>query len=104
MRVAVEQIINGLTIGSFYALIALGYSMVYGILKLINFAHGDFFTFGSYLGYTVLIFAAAFITAHFGLWGGIVCAMLVAALCLAFTGLVVERIAYRPIYPAGRLP
>lgn len=104
MRVAVEQIINGLTIGSFYALIALGYSMVYGILKLINFVHGDFFTLGSYLGYTILIFAAAFITAHFGLWGGIVCAMLVAALCLALTGLVVERIAYRPIYPAGRLP
>jgi len=104
MRVAVEQIINGLTIGSFYALIALGYSMVYGILKLINFVHGDFFTLGSYLGYTILIFAAAFITAHFGLWGGIVYAMLVAALCLALTGLVVERIAYRPIYPAGRLP
>ena len=104
MRVAVEQIINGLTIGSFYALIALGYSMVYGILKLINFVHGDFFTLGSYLGYTILIFAAAFITAHFGLWGGIVCAMLVAAICLALTGLVVERIAYRPIYPAGRLP
>ena len=104
MRVAFEQIINGLTIGSFYALIALGYSMVYGILKLINFVHGDFFTLGSYLGYTILIFAAAFITAHFGLWGGIVCAMLVAAICLALTGLVVERIAYRPIYPAGRLP
>jgi branched-chain amino acid transport system permease protein len=104
MRVAFEQIINGLTIGSFYALIALGYSMVYGILKLINFVHGDFFTFGSYLGYTVLIFAAAFITAHFGLWGGIVCAMMIAALCLACTGLIVERIAYRPIYPAGRLP
>lgn len=104
MRVALEQIINGLTIGSFYALIALGYSMVYGILKLINFVHGDFFTFGSYLGYTILVFAAAFITAHFGLWGGIVCAMMIAALCLACTGLVVERIAYRPIYPAGRLP
>jgi branched-chain amino acid transport system permease protein len=104
MRVALEQIINGLTIGSFYALIALGYSMVYGVLKLINFAHGDFFTLGSYIGYTLLVFGAAFITAHFGLWGGMVAAMLMAAMCLALIGVLVERAAYRPIYPAGRLP
>ena len=104
MQVFVEQIINGLTIGSFYALIALGYSMVYGILKLINFAHGDFFTLGSYLGYTVLVFASAFLTAVFGLWGGIVVVMIVSAFCVALTGIVVERLAYRPIYPAGRLP
>jgi branched-chain amino acid transport system permease protein len=104
MQVFVEQIINGLTIGSFYALIALGYSMVYGILKLINFAHGDFFTLGSYLGYTVLVFASAFLTAHFGLWGGIVVVMIISALCVALTGIIVERLAYRPIYPAGRLP
>lgn len=104
MRVVFEQIINGLTIGSFYALIALGYSMVYGVLKLINFAHGDFFTLGSYIGYTLLVFGAAFITAHFGLWGGMVAAMLMAAMCLALIGVLVERAAYRPIYPAGRLP
>jgi len=104
MQVVFEQIINGLTIGSFYALIALGYSMVYGVLKLINFAHGDFFTLGSYLGYTLLVFGSAFITTHFGLWGGMVAAMLMAALCLAFIGVLVERAAYRPIYPAGRLP
>ena len=55
MQLLLEQLINGLTIGSFYALIALGYSMVYGVLKLINFAHGDFFTLGSYLGYTLQI-------------------------------------------------
>ncbi|MBN2283726.1 MAG: branched-chain amino acid ABC transporter permease [Deltaproteobacteria bacterium] len=104
MRVVIEQIINGLTIGSFYALIALGYSMVYGVLKLINFAHGDFFTLGSYIGYTVLVFGAALITTHFGLWGGMVAAMLMAAFCLAVVGILVERAAYRPIYPAGRLP
>lgn len=104
MQVVFEQIINGLTIGSFYALIALGYSMVYGVLKLINFAHGDFFTLGSYVGYTLLVFGSAFITTHFGLWGGMVAAMLMAAMCLAFVGVLVERAAYRPIYPAGRLP
>lgn len=104
MQVILEQLINGLTIGSFYALIALGYSMVYGILKLINFAHGDFFTLGSYLGYTVLVFGSALITSHFGLWGGLIVAMMVAALSLALVGIIVERLAYRPVYPAGRLP
>lgn len=104
MGVFFEQLINGLTIGSFYALIALGYSMVYGVLKLINFAHGDFFTLGSYIGYTLLVFAVSFITAHFGLWGGLVAALLTAAASVALVGVLVERVAYRPIYPAGRLP
>ena len=104
MHVILEQIINGLTIGSFYALIALGYSMVYGVLKLINFAHGDFFTLGSYLGYTVLVFGAAFMTAHFGLWGALIAALVFAGVSLAIVGLIVERVAYRPVYPAGRLP
>ncbi|HPA15110.1 MAG TPA: branched-chain amino acid ABC transporter permease [Desulfobacterales bacterium] len=104
MHVVLEQIINGLTIGSFYALIALGYSMVYGVLKLINFAHGDFFALGSYMGYTLLVFGTAFLTSHLGLWGGMIAAMVTAAICLALIGILVERIAYRPIYPAGRLP
>jgi len=104
MEVFIEQIINGLTIGSFYALIALGYSMVYGVLKLINFAHGDFFALGSYLGYTVLVFGSALITSHFGIWSGLFAAMIVAGICLAFVGVMVERAAYRPIYPTGRLP
>jgi branched-chain amino acid transport system permease protein len=104
VRVFVEQLINGLTIGSFYGLIALGYSMVYGVLKLINFAHGDFFTLGSYLGYTLLVFGSALVTTRLGLWGGLLAAMLAAALCLAVVGVVVERVAYRPIYTAGRLP
>jgi branched-chain amino acid transport system permease protein len=104
MRVVLEQLINGLTIGSFYGLIALGYSMVYGVLKLINFAHGDFFTLGSYIGYTLLVFASGFITTRVGLWGGLMVTVAVAALCLALVGVLVERVAYRPIYPAGRLP
>jgi len=55
MKIILEQLLNGLTIGSFYALIALGYSMVYGVMKLINFAHGDLFALGSYLGYTLVL-------------------------------------------------
>lgn len=61
-----EQLINGLTVGSFYALVALGYSMVYGVMKLINFAHGDLFTLGSYLGYTFLVWGASWITQSVG--------------------------------------
>ena len=104
MQLLLEQLINGLTIGSFYALIALGYSMVYGVLKLINFAHGDFFTMGSYLGYTVLVFGATALTIQFGPWTGMMAAIGVAAISIAFVGILVERVAYRPVYPAGRLP
>jgi branched-chain amino acid transport system permease protein len=104
MQLLLEQLINGLTIGSFYALIALGYSMVYGVLKLINFAHGDFFTMGSYLGYTVLVFGAAALTVQFGPWTGMMAAIGVAAISIALVGILVERVAYRPVYPAGRLP
>ena len=104
MQLLLEQLINGLTIGSFYALIALGYSMVYGVLKLINFAHGDFFTMGSYIGYTVLVLGAAALTVQFGPWIGMLSAICVAAGSLTIVGLLVERVAYRPVYPVGRLP
>jgi len=104
MQLLLEQFINGLTIGSFYALIALGYSMVYGVLKLINFAHGDFFTMGSYLGYTVLVFGASALTVQFGPWTGMMAAIGVAAISIALVGILVERVAYRPVYPVGRLP
>jgi len=104
MKVFLEQLLNGLTTGSFYALIALGYSMVYGVMKLINFAHGDLFTLGSYLGYTILVLGTAYTTSYLGLWGGMVVTMLIVATCLALVGTLLERIAYRPIYSSGRLP
>jgi len=104
MKLIIEQLLNGLTIGSFYALIALGYSMVYGVMKLINFAHGDLFTLGSFFGYTLLVMGTAYVTSTFGIWGGMIAAMLVAAIGIGVMGLIVERLAYRPIYPAGRLP
>src|SRR5450756_1779804 len=104
MATFVEQLINGLTIGSFYALVALGYSMVYGVMKLINFAHGDLFTLGSYVGYTVLVVGASWVTATFGIWGGMAIALVAAMIGIGVAGLVVERIAYRPVYKAGRLP
>lgn len=104
MKLIIEQLINGLTIGSFYALIALGYSMVYGVMKLINFAHGDLFALGSYLGYTLLMIGIASTTSFLGVWSGMIAVMLITAICLGFIGTLIERIAYRPIYPSGRLP
>ena len=60
-----QQLTNGLAVGGIYALIALGYTMVYGVMKLINFAHGDLFTLGAYLGYTLLVVGSGWVTAAF---------------------------------------
>ena len=96
-----QQLTNGLAVGSIYALIALGYTMVYGVLKLINFAHGDLFTIGAYLGMTLL--------ASFGLHetigpflGLVVLALMVMGL-VAILGAIVERTAYRPLRESPRL-
>jgi len=86
MKIILEQLLNGLTIGSFYALIALGYSMVYGVMKLINFAHGDLFALGSYLGYTLLVFGSTYVTATLGIWGGMIAAILIAAIGIGIAG------------------
>ncbi|WP_367354310.1 branched-chain amino acid ABC transporter permease [Atribacter sp.] len=104
MGIFFEQLLNGLTIGSFYALMALGYSMVYGVMKLINFAHGDLFAFGSYVGYTILIWGSGRITQIFGIWGGMAVTLLITFITVAIAGILVEKAAYRPVYPAGRLP
>lgn len=104
MHMLLEQIINGLTLGSFYALVAMGYTMVYGVMKLINFAHGDLFTLGAYIGYTLLVIGAGWVTNTFGVWGGVVVAILGAMVGIGFAGLLLERVAYRPVYKAGRLP
>ena len=104
MGVFLEQLVNGLTIGSFYALVALGYSMVYGVMKLINFAHGDLFALGSYVGYAVLVYGSCIITRTFGVWAGMAIAMACAFLLVGAAGLAMERIAYRPVTAAGRLP
>lgn len=80
-----SQIINGLGIGSIYALVALGYSMVYGIVQLINFAHGDIIMVGAYVTYVVLVLAGI------PLW----IAILASILFCAFAGILIERVAYQ---------
>ncbi|MCR5045847.1 MAG: branched-chain amino acid ABC transporter permease [Treponema sp.] len=91
-----QQFINGLSLGSIYALIALGYTMVYGIVTLINFAHGDIMMMGAYAGYFVLV---AFGATGFGFAG----ALLVAMVFCGLLGLAIERLAYRPLRNAPRL-
>ncbi|WP_149554039.1 branched-chain amino acid ABC transporter permease [Treponema pectinovorum] len=92
----VQQLINGLSLGSIYALIALGYTMVYGIVKLINFAHGDVMMVGAYAGYFVL---CAMGTTPIGM----VCAFIVAMVFCGLLSLVIERLAYRPLRNSPRL-
>jgi branched-chain amino acid transport system permease protein len=95
----VQQLVNALIIGSFYALIALGYSMVYGIIQLLNFAHGDLFMFGAFVGYTVL----AKLTGTGSSLFGILVAFFIAMLVTGVLGMGIERVAYRPLLKAPRL-
>ncbi|GAB7126721.1 branched-chain amino acid ABC transporter permease [Silvimonas sp. JCM 19000] len=102
MDIFLQQIINGLVIGSIYALIALGYTMVYGIMQLINFAHGEIVMFGAMVTITCI---NVLVGNHISLPGPL---MLVAGLVMAIPvsmllGFAVERIAYRPLRRAPRL-
>jgi branched-chain amino acid transport system permease protein len=101
-----QQIINGLSLGSIYALIALGYTMVYGILKLINFAHGEVFMVGAYGGY--FIATALGVDGYEASGAGfplvLALVVLVAAMALsALLGVTIEALAYRPVRSAPRL-
>jgi branched-chain amino acid transport system permease protein len=96
-----QLIWNGLFVGSFYALVALGYSMVYGIIKLLNFAHGDLYMLGAFAGYAMLTTLGGAVPG-----GSLVSLFLVLALTMLATGLsgvALERVAYRPLRGAPRL-
>ena len=100
MDTFVQQLINGLTIGAIYALIALGYTMVYGILRLINFAHGDVYMLGAFAGYYL---ANAFdLDAHPSVLMAVLVTMGSMAIC-AGIGVLIERLAYRPVRHHSRL-
>jgi branched-chain amino acid transport system permease protein len=92
-------------LGSFYALIALGYSMVYGVLMLFNFAHGDIFMVGGYVGFFVATALVAFSALGFIVlpgWLVLTLTILIAMLLTSFVGMLVERIGYRPLRGAPR--
>ncbi|KLU59142.1 high-affinity branched-chain amino acid transport system permease protein LivH [Peptococcaceae bacterium CEB3] len=93
LREGLQQVVNGLSMGSVYALIALGYTMVYGIVKLINFAHGDVMMIGAYVGWL----------ATSRLHMSFVPALLLAMASCALLGVIIERIAYKPLRNATRV-
>ncbi len=100
LEILLQQILNGLVLGSVYALVALGYTMVYGILQLINFAHGDVLMIGAMVGVSVVI-----LLSNSGLPGPVllVIALLVAIPVCVLLSLFIERVAYRPLRNAPRL-
>jgi branched-chain amino acid transport system permease protein len=98
-----QQLINGLTLGAVYALIALGYTMVYGILGLINFAHGEIYMIGAYLGIIFLGFLTVLgLTAQHLVLSILLMFLVTAVYCGAY-GFTLERVAYRPLRQAHRL-
>ena len=99
----IQLCVNGLTLGSVYALIALGYSMVYGILKLLNFAHGEVFMVGAFVGWGVLSALGGPLDPAVPIWFLLVVMVGVAMLASGALGIVVERFAYRPLRDAPRI-
>jgi branched-chain amino acid transport system permease protein len=98
-----QQLINGLSLGAVYALIALGYTMVYGILQLINFAHGEVYMLGAYLGIIVLgLLTYLGFTAYSLPLSLLLTVIISMAFCAAY-GAVIERVAYRPLRNASKL-
>jgi len=102
-NVFVQLTVNGLTLGSLYALIALGYTMVYGILKLLNFAHGDVYMIGAFLGYGVLHALGGPLDPSVPVALLIVCMFAVAMVGAGGLGVAIERFAYRPLRNAPRI-
>ena len=102
MDILLQQIINGLVLGSMYALVALGYTMVYGIINLINFAHGEVLMVGALVSWTTIGFLQA-------AWPGapawliLLLSMVVACVAAAALNFVIEKIAYRPLRNAPKL-
>ncbi len=98
-----QQIVNAIFLGSIYALIALGYTMVYGIIELINFAHGELFTAGAFIGVIVLsgLQSFGFVESHF-----VISMIIVFGLAMAYVavlGVAVEHVAYKPLRDSSRL-
>ncbi|MBU5257367.1 branched-chain amino acid ABC transporter permease [Tissierella praeacuta] len=93
MKQLLQQLINGISLGSIYALIALGYTMVYGIINLINFAHGDIYMMGAYVGFALTTFLKL----------GFLPSLLISMLVCSILGVIIEKVAYKPIRNSTRI-
>ncbi|WP_028323729.1 branched-chain amino acid ABC transporter permease [Desulfatirhabdium butyrativorans] len=100
LDIILQQLANGLILGSFYSLVALGYTMVYGIIKLLNFAHGDIYMVGAFVGYAILALLSGLLGDE---WAGILVSMVLSMIAVGFLGVLIQRIAYRPMLQAPRL-
>ena len=87
MEQIIQQLVNGISLGSIYALMALGYTMVYGIINLINFAHGEVYMIGAYVGFALTTFL------HLSFFPALIVSMIVSSLL----GVIIEKVAYKPI-------
>ncbi|MDY6968409.1 MAG: branched-chain amino acid ABC transporter permease [Spirochaetota bacterium] len=98
-----QHLINGLTLGSIYALIALGYTMVYGILKFINFAHGEILMFGTYIALLLFNSILAVTNNHSIIFLSFIVVTIIGMSFSSVLGIIIEKIAYRPLRKASRL-
>src|SRR5436189_3922804 len=96
-----QQLINGLSVGSMYALIALGYTLVYGVLRFINFAHSDVFMIGAFVGYYAAKKMPQYLPAE-SFPAGVAILFLAMIVC-ALLGIVIERLAYKPLRSSSKL-
>lgn len=103
MEFLLQQTVNGLTLGSVYALLALGYSMVYGILQFLNFAHGEVYMFGAFAGFGVLTMLGGPAALIVPVWLAVSLMFVGAVVVSSGIGLTLERFAYRPLRTASRL-
>jgi branched-chain amino acid transport system permease protein len=98
--IVLQQLVNGLVLGSFYALVALGYTMVFGVVKLLNFAHGEVYMVGGFAGFVILSVVSGTLGPG---WTGVAVSMVLAMIGVGFLGVVIQRIAYQPMLSAPRL-
>lgn len=98
--IILQQLTNGLILGSFYSLVALGYTMVYGVIKLLNFAHGDIYMSGAFVGFAVLSVLSGVLGDG---WLGIIPSMVLSMMAIGALGILIQRIAYKPLLTAPRL-
>ena len=100
-EIVIQQLFNGLLLGSFYGLVALGYSMLYGIIRLLNFAHADIYMVGGFCSLSLLtFFGGTFLGKG---WLGIIVSMLITMIVVGLLGVIIERVAYKPLREAPRL-
>ena len=103
LAIFVQQLLNGLTTGTLFALVAIGYTMVYGIIELINFAHGDLFMLGSFLALTLVGWLGLLAASTFGVGAGLILVLVLTMTFCASLNVAVDKLVYKPLRNAPKL-